>query len=94
MTHSTKKFYYDAERKTLSIDVSDLGPNPWIQAYPDSIDLGLDIISHLTGSPVRFVVNHEERVDNELVAWELIPTDSTLRNAPSTRGITLVVYND
>jgi hypothetical protein len=75
--------------RVLVGELSDLGPNVmWVQAWPDSADLGLDIRSEWTGRVLRCYVKHQERAEGELLWLDLEPTD------PKERTFTIRLYND
>jgi hypothetical protein len=88
-------FFYDSAVKTLYADVSDLGPDAMHQVHPDSIDLGITIVSHTTGRQATFVIDQEHRSeDGELLHWVLIPADKSLRENDRLVGMTIKLFND
>jgi hypothetical protein len=87
-------FQYDTTNKVLFAEISDLGPGAMHQVYPDSIDLGVTIVSHVTGHEATFVVDREKWDTDELLYWELIPTDKSLRQNQRLAGMTIKLFND
>lgn len=90
---STAQLHYNPATNTFMVDISDLGPGfRWEQAYPDAIDMGVTVVSHLTGKPIMFVVEKEEWGGEDLLAWRLKPRDrySDIRVA----SMRVVIYND
>lgn len=88
-------FAFDEGAKILSADISDLGPHPFHQVFPDSCDEGITILSHHTGEEVTFFVNRiETDSEREILSWELIPTDACLRRNSRLNGLTVKLYND
>lgn len=88
-------FHYDPVAKLLSADASDLGPNCLIQPFNDSIDVGIAVVSHITGLEATFVEN-ACKLDGEgdVEYWDFIPTDESLRRNKRLAGMTIRVYND
>lgn len=88
-------FGYNSSLKRLTAEASELGPGAMFQVFPDSIDMGVTIHSHHTGQESTFVVDHIE-VDREgdILYWDMIPTDKSLRDSPRLSGMTVRVYND
>ena len=91
---STSQLQYNSATNTFMADISDLAHAGfrWERAYPDAIDVGVTVTSHITGKSVMFVVEKEEWGGEDLLAWRLKPRDrySDIRVA-STR---LIIYND
>lgn len=93
-TLSTNQFQYFPNSKKFIAEISDLGPNAMGQIFPDSCDLGIEMHSEFTGQVAQFFVNEEQRRNDELEGWILIPTDRTLREIPRLNGATVVIIND
>jgi len=90
---STDRMTWDASTRTLTSEASDhapLGRFPWVRAYPDACDLGVDVVGR-TGRVVRFAVQHEERRDGETLFWRLVPARPTDRRQ---LGLALIIFND
>lgn len=96
MTLSTTQF--TISDNTFSADDSELSRGGsiqyLIQAYPDSIDLGFDMVSIKTGHVSRWVQNHVEMVMDDITYWEYVPTAETLRKFPQLKNWKVQIYND
>lgn len=96
ITHSTRIFSWDKATRTMSVDISTLGPTPFGRAYDDAADEGFQLVSHLTGAVAMFAVTghvYSKGPDRELLAWVLKPTAAALRAQPTLRGLTVKVFN-
>ena len=51
-------FSYNPNLKRLTAEASELGPGAMFQVFPDSIDMGVTILSHHTGREATFFANH------------------------------------
>lgn len=101
-TLSTKDFKFDRVSRRLTAEISSLGHgnklNIWTQAYPDSCDEGVRVVSEHTGEEIMFVVEkidyygHGE--DRELGGWHLVPTDESKRRVPKCRDLKMLIIND
>lgn len=91
---STAQLDYNAATNTFIADISDLEGQGfrWERAYPDACDLGITVVSHVTGKPIMFVVEKEEWGGGDLLAWRLKPAQrfSDLRVA----SMRVIIYND
>lgn len=92
---SLKQFAFDPKTRILSADISDLGPYPLYQVYNDACDEGMTVVSHHTGIEVTFVVNRVETDGGgDILKWELVPTDQSLRLHRHLAGMSIYLYND
>lgn len=92
---STSQLYYDAVSNCLSADMAELEHQGfrWEQVYPDAIDLGVTLVSHITGKEIKFVVCEEERNgDGDLIKWRLKPVKT--HNDPRVDSMRIIIYND
>lgn len=81
-----------------SIDASEAtrgGTHPLFgQAYNDSADEGLVLVSHKTGNTLKMVVNHTyKNDDNDITAWELRSCRTDMRRLKLTETIILTIWN-
>jgi hypothetical protein len=94
-TIRSDKFLYDSGAMCMTADVSDLGPNPWEQVYPDACDAGFKVVSVRTGKEVTFVVHDEARdKEGDLTHWTLKAVRNRQPHDPILDLLTVVVYND
>lgn len=96
--HLSNLFEYDVDTQRFSAEISMLsagGKRPaFCQIFNDSADEGLVLVSRHTGTEVHYVANRtNSNNEGEILSWELIPTDASLRKVPSCRGTSIVVYN-
>jgi len=61
-----------AKGKIVSF-ASDLNFRGFSRIYDDAADVGIAIRSHHTGKVVTFVFSREERCNEDVVAWHLVP---------------------
>lgn len=93
--YSTRQFLPHAKTMSLTAEISELGGLRFIQAYPDACDIGIDIVSHVTGKESRWVQVQESRNDDgDITDWKFVPTADTIRKIPSLRNWKVVVFND
>jgi hypothetical protein len=88
-----KQFTFDRSKGTLTAMASDFGPlheGLWwlVQLYNDSCDVGISIMSGITGRIERFYLQQQEEREGDLVAWHFKPI-SKLANVQS-----VTIYND
>lgn len=86
------------EALVYSIDASeatDGGKRPLFgQAYNDSADEGLALLSHKTGATLKMVVDREHRnVDNDITHWELISDRTDMRRLGLREQVRLIIWN-
>ena len=94
---STRQFFHDKTTRQFIADISDLGPNPFCQIYPDSCDEGFSLVSQATGKVTDWAVYEtasSSGIDGELISWRLKPTLMSLRKNPGLDGYTILLYND
>lgn len=91
---STSQLHYNAAINLFTADISMLEHNGfrWEQAYPDSVDLGVTLVSHNTGKEIPMVVDYEEWGGEDLLAWRLKPVKKY--NDPRIDDMRVVIYND
>ena len=72
---STRQCTYDKANNMLVAEISDFGPGfEWEWAYPDAADLGVTVVSHITGKEIMFAENKvNTNSEGEILSWELIP---------------------
>lgn len=97
---STKSLVrYPAQGK-LVVEASDLGLRPghqWERLYDDACDVGIALLSHRTGTVVRWYLQEGETVtdaEGEVVCWKLRPCSESLRLNPDVAHYTLHILND
>lgn len=91
------KFSHNIEDKTFSADISDLGPEPFEQIYPDACDTGLVLTASHSGLESRWFIDStgfKLADDHAVGAWVFKPTPETLRKLPVLNGYTAMVFND
>lgn len=95
---NTSKLKYNAGLKQFFIAYPELfklnakGEKPIIhQLRPDSIDLGLVLISHKTGGTVEFVLDLYY-MKNSNGSYKFVPRKSEIENNPALNVISLIVY--
>lgn len=92
---STKQFSWDKTTQTFSAEISELGSNPFVRAFPDACDMGVELVSHATGSIAMFMQVSESRDrDGDLMDWTFRPTPATLRSNPALANAKIVIFND
>ena len=90
-----EKFGTHREKGLLHLiaELSDLGPNPFHQVYPDACDEGITVQGN--SDKVDYVVAHIERNrENEVVSYDLIPTSDSIRRVPACRNTRVTLFND
>lgn len=95
MTVSSRQFSFNSTTKQLSAEISDLGPGAIIRVWPDSCDVGVEVVSEKTGAHVKFFVSHTH-VDPEgdVQYYDLKPTPESLRKVPAVKGMSMILFND
>jgi len=86
---SSRKFHWDKEKRQFSADISD-ARIMFGKVYPDSYDIGFIMISARTGLELKFYLDREEHIHDEVVAWHF----KALTRNPDLTDITAVVFND
>lgn len=85
---STRAFTYDASRRLFVGEISDTGLR---QIWADSADLGLSVVSNVTGVQVDFVVTDEHRdADGDITDWTLASVTGTRQDG----RFTMTLFND
>lgn len=88
---STERFTWVAGTRTFVAEVSELQDLEMIRVYPDSCDVGFDLVSHKTGKVVR-MVQSEEKCDKDGNGWfEFIPAFAKDRKQYDFK---VLVFND
>ena len=92
---STTQFSRNTKTKTMTADMSDLGNDPFVRAYDDACDLGLPVVSHVTGKVIMWV-NTAMEMDREgdLQTMTFEPTAQSLRTNRNATGWQIVLFND
>jgi hypothetical protein len=91
---STRQFTWNKATETFSAEISDLG-NPFVNAYPDACDVGIVLVSHVTGKPAMFVQVSESRdIEGDVMDWTFRPTSAALRTNPLLSNVKVVIFND
>ena len=91
---STSQLAYDSTTNVFTADMAELSHRgfAWEQAYPDACDLGVTVVSQRTGRSIMFVVNNEEWVGDDLVAWHLTPAKAS--RDVRVNSMRLTIFND
>jgi hypothetical protein len=97
-TFSSKSFFFTPESNLFTVDMSTLdngGTRPvFHQVYNDSIDEGFTMVSSSTGQNVDYVIDRTDyNNDNEILGWNLIPTDESIRKVPRCKGTRVLIVN-
>lgn len=99
---STDRFTFDHDTRTFVAEASDFGSlrdrlatnglvGPFGRVYDDACDIGLTLVSHVSGTRVVFAVEHEERDrEGDLLYWDLLPAQLHERTA----GLKVRIFND
>lgn len=65
------------------------------QIFPDSCDVGIELLSVHTDRVAQFFVTKEKRdSEGDLEAWILTPTDKSLRDIPRLAEVSVIIFND
>ena len=99
MRYTTIQFDYNPQSKTFVAEASDLtqggASSLFGQIYSDACDLGLILVSQRTGAEVRYVVSRSVMHDGDLLLWELVPADQTLRRKlVGAQDTKITIFND
>jgi hypothetical protein len=101
-TFSTLDFDYSKSGKMYSSEKSLLlNTNKHItdlfgRLYDDSLARGFTMISALTGTEVKYVIDHVDHMDDitsAVVGWHLVPTTLSLIEVPECAGSTVLIIN-
>lgn len=94
-TYQSTQFMFHRESFMMTAEMSELRQG-FGQIYPDAADEGLTIVSHRTGKPMDFVVDHVEySADGEdLIWWDLIPAFKHKIKDPLVQRLRVRIYND
>lgn len=69
-THSTKQFYYTKETRNFSACASEV-PIRLQQLYSDACDVGIVLVSHVTGKEIKFyLVEEKHDREGDLLYWK------------------------
>jgi hypothetical protein len=91
----SSKFTFLPKMKVLVTEMSTLdfgrASEAFHQIYPDSIDMGLTVISAKTGQKVNYVIRKEATEDHP--CWILEPTPEDARRIPGVKGTSVKIFN-
>jgi hypothetical protein len=90
--YSSNLFDFIPKKQKIYSEMSML--KGFVQIYEDACDMGLKIRSEKTGDVSTWYIMDERRHDGDIVHWELLPDEKTLRQSPRLRGWKLIVFND
>lgn len=91
MKVSVNRFSHDCKRKSFTAEMSDLP-----REIGHFVTQGLTLVSDL-GTEAHFYVTKIDRsddMDNELVAWNLLPSAESIERNPRLKDYTLTIFND
>lgn len=89
---STNKFHWNTLVRTFSANVSEIENDiTMIQVYPDSADVGFDLVSHKTGEIVRMVQSKDWANADGSGWFEFVPANVNERN---NLDFKVVIFND
>jgi len=93
--YSTREFTWHPSTSTFTAFASDLPRFDPEQVYPDALDEGICLVSHVTGRKAWFVLEraHVNR-ENELTHWTFVPTAEALRVDRRLTGVRVEAFND
>ena len=92
--HSSNQFTYDASKKLLVSEASDLDNRHLELLYDDACDVGFAVRSEQTGNVVVFVMTSPFHNDDELAGWHYVPTSESFRKHPECQGMEAKIFND
>ena len=89
-------FSHFPKTKRLVAEISDIHVSRFDRLYDDAADVGFAIRNEKTGNVTRWTLSNEVRdnVENELVAFNLVPTPESIRAQPILKGYTMTLLND
>ena len=82
MRLSSSRFTWHPESRRFIAEISDLGPNPFEQIYPDACDRGFIMTSVVTGKESVWVEDGLIYDGEEVAGWKFVPTAETVRKMP------------
>ena len=92
---STSKLFYNAERRELSIDASELKDVPMYNLQSCVNKVGYLVVSHRTGLELRFFENRRHVNDEgEIEFFEFLIVPEDCLTHPHLQDISMIVYND
>jgi len=92
---SIKQFSYDAQKRELVAECSDLGHGAFHRVYPDACDEGVTMVNPDNGNEVTFYVAHTEcDAEGDLLYYSLVPTPESVRKVPTCKGLRMTIFND
>lgn len=94
-TYQSTQFMFHRESFMMTAEMSELRLG-FKQIYPDAADMGVTIVSHRTGKPMDFAVNHIEysKDGDDLLYWDLIPAYKERIRDPLLKRLRVRIYND
>lgn len=97
--YSSSKFTCSRDSREFVCESSDLcalrdGPF-YGRIYDDAADIGLGILSELSGNIAVFYLRDVEKdSDGDIKFWKLFATEETVRDIPNLMNYTVIVFND
>lgn len=93
--YSTREFTWDPKSGVFSAFVSDLPRFDPEQVYPDALDEGICLVSHVTGRKAWFVLSSRNLdLEGDLTHWTFVPTTEALRLDRRLANVRVEVFND
>jgi hypothetical protein len=89
---NSAKFTYDAFTMVFSAFMSDLRCE-FVPIYDDACDYGFTMVSARTGKEANFFMVGPIMKNDEMVGWELRPTDAAIKQQPRLRGAKVEIWN-
>ena len=84
----------DHQRKTIAVEMSELGiapgVDPFVPLYDDACDIGLYLINPKSGATTAWALDTPDGSGGA----RLVPTPESLWKAPKLRGWVLMLFND
>ena len=62
--------------------------------YDDAIDVGITLVSSVSGQTSDWYLEQEVRRGDETVSWEMRPTSDTVSRLPQLARYKLTIFND
>ena len=90
LTYTTNQFQYDKPDKTFYAEASTIGLN----SMPTHGDICLNLISARTGENSAWYLHITRKNDDEILLWDLCPTELTIKKHPRLAEHHIVIYND
>jgi len=89
-------FNHFPKTKRLVSEISDICIKRFDRLYDDAADVGFALRNEKTGNVTRWSLSNEVRdpVENELIAWNFVPTPESVHAQPVLNGYTMTLLND